>query len=84
MNVVGMSAPCVSVGGWINRPGFRLDVMMRGRKQWRISSPTTPAVNTVNIWKWERDGGVFTHLFHVCVYIYAHYNDSYGVIDQPR
>lgn len=30
----------VSLCGWINRRGFRLDVMMRSRKRWRSSTPT--------------------------------------------
>ncbi len=53
VNVVGVSAVCV--GGWINRRGFRLDVMMQSRKKWGNSSPPAPTVSTVNIWKWERD-----------------------------
>lgn len=81
MTVVGVSAACVSVGGWINRRGFRLDVMMRGTKQWRTSSPPTPAVSTVNIWKWETDSGAFIHPLYER--IYTRCSDSYGFTKHP-
>lgn len=48
-----------SVGGRIDGRGFRLDVMVRSRKSERNSSQPPPAVSTVNICKWKKDGGVW-------------------------